>query len=118
MLLRGDVLRFALEQIVGEQLLLYILKAQTRNRIGKASPVIPCSRNRRIAFSTIFSTSSLSVKDLLEIASSCNLLAPSSADINAVAAGIFLKRLKRTFPEAASAVVADRLVDDNFSIRN
>ena len=118
MLLRGDVLRFALEQIVGEQLLLYILKAQTRNRIGKTFAGHSLLTEQKDCLLYDIQHLFPVRKDLLEIASSCNLLAPSSADINAVAAGIFLKRLKRTFPEAASAVVSDRLVDDNFSIHN
>ena len=118
MLLRCKVFFLVRQQIVGQQLLLHILKTQTGNSIRETfagdalvTEEQDCLLDDVQDFVTIG-------EDLIQVTSLCNTFAPSAADINTVAVGVVGEALERALVDAASAVVTYILIDDNLAIDN
>ena len=54
------------QNFIRQDLLFHIVKAQAVDGVLRAAPVLPCSRKKRIVFSTVRSSSSSSVKTPVE----------------------------------------------------
>ena len=101
----------ALQQLIAQQLSLHIFKAQALDGLGKALSgfaLLPEEQNR------LFNDGQrllLVGKDLAESLALSYLLAPAAADIDLVAIGPLIQSVEVAGTDAASAVVANALVD-------
>ena len=110
-------LLLALEQVVGEELCLDVLKAQARDGVRKALAGDALVAEEQECLLQYVQDLLLGGEDLVERLALRHLLAPTPADADAVAVGARLQRLEGALADAAAAVVAGVRVDDQARVR-
>lgn len=109
-------LRLALQQVAMQQLLLYIFKAKALDGIREPFSVDALVTEQQETLFHDFHNLVLGGKNRVEQPARRNLLAPASADINAIAVGCVVTGMERTFAHAASAMGADFRVNMHFAV--
>ena len=106
----------ALEQLVAEQLRLYVFKADALNGVREALALDALVAEQQDCLLHDIQNFLLRGEDLLQRDAVCALLAPASADVYAVAVDGVITCMERALADTASAAGTDLWIDRQLAV--
>ena len=114
----SDDFLFSGKDLISQQLLLYLFKADSAHRVCKTLSRISLFPEKKDCLFQNGKYFFLTGEDSVKRLSVRGSLSPAPAYVNLIAIGSFIRRMERAFSDTASAVIALFFIDYQLAVRN